>query len=242
MVINDEAHHTHEEDNEWNKSILKLNKLKPLTAQLDFSATPRYSAGNIFAWTIFDYPLKQAIIDGIVKNPIKGITHLQESKSSDTIIKYQAYLTAAIERWREYKKQLAIHKKNPVLFIMMSNTDEADEVAHWMQKKYTEEFGGDKTLIIHTDKKGEITKADLEKAREAARNIDVNNSPINAIVSVTMLKEGWDVQNVTVVLGLRPYTAKANILPEQTIGRGLRLMFREFPRYFQRESRYNRNK
>jgi type III restriction enzyme len=40
-----------------------------------------------------------------------------------------------------------------------------------------------------------------------------------------MLREGWDVQNVTVIVGLRPYTAKANILPEQTIGRGLRRMF-----------------
>src|SRR5260370_24035463 len=40
---------------------------------------------------------------------------------------------------------------------------------------------------------------------------------------------GWDVQNVTVGVGLRPYTAKANILPEQTIGRGLRLMFRDLP-------------
>jgi type III restriction enzyme len=49
---------------------------------------------------------------------------------------------------------------------------------------------------------------------------------VNAIISVLMLREGWDVQNVTVVVGLRPYTAKANILPEQTIGRGLRLMFR----------------
>ena len=44
-----------------------------------------------------------------------------------------------------------------------------------------------------------------------------------------MLREGWDVQNVTVVVGLRPYKAKANILPEQTIGRGLRLMFRDVP-------------
>jgi type III restriction enzyme len=43
---------------------------------------------------------------------------------------------------------------------------------------------------------------------------------------VLMLREGWDVQNVTVVVGLRPYTAAANILPEQAIGRGLRLMFR----------------
>src|ERR1700730_16000172 len=42
-----------------------------------------------------------------------------------------------------------------------------------------------------------------------------------------MLRDGWDVQAVTVIVGLRPYTAKANILPEQTVGRGLRLMFRD---------------
>jgi type III restriction enzyme len=56
--------------------------------------------------------------------------------------------------------------------------------------------------------------------------VDLDTSPVNAIVSVLMLREGWDVQNVTVIVGLRPYAAKANILPEQTLGRGLRLMFR----------------
>ena len=79
-------------------------------------------------------------------------------------------------------------------------------------------------LVIHTDSEGEITKADLEKAREAARDIDKPDNTIKAIVSVMMLREGWDVKNVTVVLGLRPFTAKAEILPEQVIGRGLRLM------------------
>jgi type III restriction enzyme len=44
------------------------------------------------------------------------------------------------------------------------------------------------------------------------------------IVSVLMLREGWDVRNVTVVLGLRPFTSSARILPEQGVGRGLRLM------------------
>ena len=50
-------------------------------------------------------------------------------------------------------------------------------------------------------------------------------SPYKAIVSVLMLKEGWDVKNVTTIVGLRAYSAKANILPEQTLGRGLRLMY-----------------
>jgi type III restriction enzyme len=66
--------------------------------------------------------------------------------------------------------------------------------------------------------------SDLEKARMAARDIDQPENKIKAIVSVMMLREGWDVKNVTVVLGLRPFTAKAEILPEQVIGRGLRLM------------------
>src|SRR5207244_4907838 len=44
------------------------------------------------------------------------------------------------------------------------------------------------------------------------------------IVSVLMLREGWDVRNVTTIVPLRPYSSKANILPEQTLGRGLRRM------------------
>src|SRR5207247_9885939 len=84
-------------------------------------------------------------------------------------------------------------------------------------------------LVIHTDEKGEITKKDLEKAREVARDIDKAESKIKAIVSVMMLREGWDVRNVAVVLGLRPSAGKAEILPEQVIGRGLRLMTQVSP-------------
>ena len=229
LVINDEAHHTHEEDNEWNKVIRKLHEKTPLTAQLDFSATPRFQKGAIFPWTISDYPLKQAIVEGIVKRPLKGIAKVTEAKSDHASVRYKAYLAAGVERWREYAEQLKPLKKKPVLFVMMNDTDDADDVADWLRTKYPEEFGGDKTQVIHTDKTGEVSKRDLDKAREAVRKVDEPISPINAIVSVLMLREGWDVQNVTVVVGLRPYTAKANILPEQTIGRGLRLMFRELP-------------
>jgi len=76
MVVNDEAHHTHDEESEWNRGIRRLNdelqRRRPaggLAAQLDFTATPRYSKGALFTWTVYDYPLKQAIIDGIVKRP-----------------------------------------------------------------------------------------------------------------------------------------------------------------------------
>ncbi|MBU1063435.1 DEAD/DEAH box helicase family protein, partial [bacterium] len=61
VVLNDEAHHTHDEKNEWNKVIRRIHEQRPIVAQLDYSATPRYSKGALFAWTVFDYPLKQAI-------------------------------------------------------------------------------------------------------------------------------------------------------------------------------------
>ncbi|HHN47607.1 MAG TPA: hypothetical protein ENN08_01495, partial [Bacteroidales bacterium] len=226
MVMNDEGHHTHDEENEWNKFIRKLHTQRPLAAQLDFSATPRYSKGSLFAWTVFDYPLKQAIIDKIVKRPLKGISKIEEAKSDIATTRYRGFLTAGVERWKEYSEQLSPLSKKPILFIMMNNTNEADDVGDWLRVKYPSEFGGDKTLIIHTDRSGEVSKKDLDAARKLARDVDQEKNPVNAIVSVLMLREGWDVQNVTVVVGLRPYTAKANILPEQTIGRGLRLMFR----------------
>ncbi|MGO9641151.1 MAG: DEAD/DEAH box helicase family protein [Candidatus Acidiferrales bacterium] len=229
LVINDEAHHTHEEDNEWNKVVRGLHEKTPLAAQLDFSATPRFQKGAIFPWTISDYPLKQAIIDGIVKRPMKGVAKITEAKSDVASVRYKAYLAAGVERWREYRDQLKPLKRKPVLFIMMNSTDDAEDVADWLRTKYPEEFGSERTQVIHTDKSGEISKNDLDIARKAVREVDDENSPINSIVSVLMLREGWDVQNVTVVVGLRPYTAKANILPEQTIGRGLRLMFRDLP-------------
>lgn len=229
MVLNDEAHHTHDEDSEWNKTIRALHAgvSHGLAAQLDFTATPRHTKGQLFSWTVYDYPLKQAIIDNMVKRPLKGIaTGITEQPSKIASTRYQAYLTAGVERWKEYREQLKTYGKKPVLFVMMNDTADADDVADWLQKKYPSEFGGDKLVTIHTKKSGEVSESDLDTARKLSRDVDDEKSPVNCIVSVLMLREGWDVQGVTVIVGLRPYTAKANILPEQTVGRGLRLMFR----------------
>ncbi|MCL4508640.1 MAG: DEAD/DEAH box helicase family protein [Chloroflexi bacterium] len=233
LVINDEGHHVHDEESEWNRIIQRIHSdsADGLLGQLDFSATPRYQKGGLFTWTVYDYPLKQAIIDNVVKRPMKGITAgLDEARSDVASVKYQGYITAGVERWREYREQLKPLAKKPVLFIMLNSTAEADDVGDYLRVKYPAEFGatdnGDaQLLVIHTDRSGDVSKKDLDAARNVARRVDEGDSPVNAIVSVLMLREGWDVQNVTVIVGLRPYTAKANILPEQTIGRGLRLMF-----------------
>lgn len=232
FVVNDEAHHTHDEESEWNKSIRRLHenlqaRQQPGLVQLDMSATPRHASGALFTWTVFDYPLKQAIIDNVVKRPLKGVARgMTETPSNIASVRYQTYLAAGIHRWREYRDKLAPLGKKPVLFVMLNSTKEADDIADYLRVKYPDDFAGDKLHVIHTNTKGDIAARDEEDAREIAKDIDQPGNPVNCIVSVLMLREGWDVQSVTVVVGLRPYSSKANILPEQTIGRGLRLMFR----------------
>src|SRR5262249_29944411 len=138
--------------------------------------------------------------------------------------KYDFWLKAAVQRWKAHDKTYKQLGTKPVLFIMAEKNAYADTLGEYLWK--TKEFGfkESEVLVIHTDEVGEITKKDLEKARQVARDIDQPDNKIKAIVSVMMLREGWDVRDVSVVLGLRPFTAKAEILPEQVIGRGLRLM------------------
>lgn len=233
VVLNDEAHHVHDEDLAWSQSLLAIHRTLPrgLALWLDFSATPKDQNGMYFPWTVCDYPLAQAVEDRIVKAPIivtKEDDPKQPKKDPEGITKdnisdkYGYWLRAAVQRWKDH---WSVYKKlntKPVLFIMTEKNVYADALGEYLYK--TKEFGlkESEVLVIHTDAAGEITKKDLNVAREAARDIDTNK--IRAIVSVMMLREGWDVRNVTVVLGLRPFTAKAEILPEQVIGRGLRLM------------------
>src|SRR6266702_3908139 len=167
LILNDEAHHTHDEDNEWNAVIHRLHTSLPLAAQLDFSATPRFTRGALFPWVISDYPIKQAIMDNVVKRPVKGVADFEEARSDVASVRYRVYLTAGVERWREYREQLAKMEKKPVLFIMLNTTEEAEDVGDWLRKTYPSEFGGkDRALVIHTDKTGQISKKDLDAARK----------------------------------------------------------------------------
>lgn len=235
VVMNDEAHHVHDEDLKWSQLLLTLHAALPkgLALWLDFSATPKDQNGMYYPWTVVDYPLAQGVEDRIMKAPLivtkeddpKHPGNDPDNVTKDNVTdKYGFWIKAAVQRWKEHYKTYSPLGTKPVLFVMAEKNAFADVIGEYLWK--TKEFGlkASEVLVIHTDAEGEITKGDLEKAREAARDIDKPNSKTKAIVSVMMLREGWDVRNVSVVLGLRPFTAKAEILPEQVIGRGLRLM------------------
>jgi len=238
-VFNDEAHHIHDPNMAWFKSIQDihrrmLQKDGRLALQVDVTATPRHNNGAIFVQTVADYPLVEAIYQNVVKHPIlpdaPSCARLQEHTSAIFTERYADYLQLGIEEWRKsYAEHKALGKK-AVLFVMVDDTRNCGEVGAWLQKSCPELQ--DAVLVIHTKNNGEISEAasgknkeELDRLRNQARTIDSWDSPFKAIVSVMMLKEGWDVRNVTAIVGLRAYSAPANILPEQTLGRGLRRMY-----------------
>ena len=238
-VINDEAHHIHDRSLAWFKSIEDIhNRLKHkdkfLSLQVDVTATPKHNNGSIFVQTISDYPLVEAISQNVVKHPVlpdsASRAKLSERQSSKYTEKYADYLNLGVEEWRKtYAEHEKLNKK-AILFVMTDDTQNCDDVAEYLEATYPELKKA--VLVIHTKNNGEISEAstgknkdELELLRKQSNQIDSWESPYKAIVSVLMLKEGWDVKNVTTIVGLRAYSAKSNILPEQTLGRGLRKMY-----------------
>ena len=238
-VFNDEAHHIHNPKMAWFKSIQDihhrmLQKDRRLALQVDVTATPRHDNGAIFVQTVSDYPLVEAIHQNVVKHPVlpdaASRAKLHEHNSAIFTEKYTDYLALGIEEWRKsYAEHQPLGKK-AVLFVMVDDTRNCDEVGAYLEKICPELQGA--VLVIHTKNNGEISEAasgkskeELEILRKQSNEIDSWKSPYKAIVSVLMLKEGWDVRNVTTIVGLRAYVAKSNILPEQTLGRGLRRMY-----------------
>lgn len=239
MILNDEAHHIHDSKMAWFKSIEDIhNRLKQkgasLSLQLDVTATPKHTDGAIFVQTVVDYPLVEAISQNVVKHPVlpdgPSRAKLAERPSSKYTEKYADYLELGVIEWRKaYAENEKLGKKS-ILFVMTDDPRNCDDVQAYLESHYPDLK--DAVLVIHTKRNGEISEAttgknkeELEKLRKQANEIDGGDSPYKAIVSVMMLKEGWDVKNVTTIVGLRAYSAKSNILPEQTLGRGLRKMY-----------------
>ncbi len=241
VVLNDEAHHIHDSRLAWFKVIEDIHnqlvmKGGRLSLQVDVTATPKHNNGSIFVQTVSDYPLVEAIHQNVVKHPVlpdsASRAKLQEHQTSKYSEKYKDYLHLGYLEWKKvYEEHIKLGKK-AVLFIMTDDTKNCDEVAKYLEGTYPELK--DAVLVIHTKDNGEISESvsgkkeeELKVLRNAANSIDRLDSPHKVIVSVLMLKEGWDVRNVTTIVGLRAYVAQSNILPEQTLGRGLRRMYRD---------------
>lgn len=252
MILNDEAHHVWDAGSAWNEAISTLHETIlaksgcKLVAQLDFSATPKDNKGLLFKHIVCDTPLGEAVDAGIVKTPLIGQASrkLVEQADDNAAYRWEQHLLLGYERWKASKTEWEASGKKPLLFIMCDDTDAADQITQRFNTDPLFEQLNGKTINLHTNLKGKLKKVgkgnnaryefvedekaisddDLKALRKLSRELDSNASPYFCIVSVLMLREGWDVRNVTTIVPLRAYSSKANILPEQTLGRGLRRM------------------
>ena len=252
MILNDEAHHLHDPKLAWNRAIKALHEQSwkggkhGVCLQLDFTATPKHNDGRLFEHIICDFPLSEAVDAGIVKVPVLGESEeltVQGDAKTPAYIRYANHLRIGYKRYRISYRELEKTRK-PILFVMTEDTRSADEIAKYLDSNKFPLLKG-RVLNIHTRLQGkiktverggrkvrefiesetEMSPEDLRLLREMARDLDKPDSPYRCVVSVMMLREGWDVRNVTVIVPLRRYSAKSGILPEQTLGRGLRRMF-----------------
>lgn len=203
------------------------------------------NAGRVFKHVICDTPLGEAVDAGIVKTPVLGKgKRWADRPSQDASERYQEQLMVGYERWKKSHEEWAPSGKKPLLFVMTEDTEAANQIAQRLNSDPLFERLNGCTINLHTRLKGkvkwiggrqhghpefvenesEISDEDLSALRQLSRDIDSDANPYRCIVSVLMLREGWDVRNVTTIVPLRPYNAPANILPEQTLGRGLRRM------------------
>lgn len=251
MVLNDEAHHVWDPGSAWNASIRYLHDVirekggSGIVGQLDLSATPKNDKGIVFPHVVCDTPLGEAVDAGIVKTPILGRSDgLVEQTHTDASYQWESHLRLGYERWKASRVEWEKSGKKPLLFVMCESTEAADQISRRLNADPVFKDLNNKTINLHTNLKGkvkrinqggrkvdvfvedekEISDDDLRAIRRISRELDSPATPYSCIVSVLMLREGWDVRNVTTIVPLRPFTAAANILPEQTLGRGLRRM------------------
>lgn len=252
LVLNDEAHHVWDPENAWNEALHALhNGCKArggagIVNQLDFSATPKDNTARLFRHVVCDTPLGEAVDGGIVKFPIIGkASNLAAGPSQNAGYKYGTHLKLGYERWKVKHEEWKKAGKKALLFVMCESTQAADEITGRLNDdKENFPLLKGRTINLHTNLKGrvvlrgqgddrvpvfeekesEISDEDLKALRKLSRELDNGESPYLCIVSVLMLREGWDVKNVTTIVPLRQYSADSGILAEQTLGRGLRRM------------------
>ncbi|SHE34562.1 type III restriction enzyme [Marinitoga hydrogenitolerans DSM 16785] len=250
IIMNDEAHHIHENKSagevkevEWQKSLNYISKNKKFFSQIDFSATPYDVTGSgqkrtkhYFPHIVVDFDLHSAIRDGLVKMitidkrkeiaslplDFKAIRDEKNNKPIALSDGQKIMIQAGIKKLEILEKDFSklATPKYPKMLIMCEDTEVVSLVEDFLL-----EIGinADDFVSIHSNKKGEVKKEEWESIKQRLFNVDKYDKP-KIIISVLMLKEGFDVNNVCVIVPLR--STASSILLEQTIGRGLRLMFR----------------
>ena len=250
MVINDEAHHIHEikrngetEEVEWQRGLNAISATKGTRFfQVDFSATPFDTKGTgdnqvklYFPHIIVDFDLTMAMKQGLVKlllldrrqelTELENLDYNAERDEQGKVVglsegqrmMLRAGLTKLSRLEEEFLK--VDPSKNPKMLIVCQDTTVSPFVEAFLKSEGLED---EDIVTIDSNKQGEVKDEEWQEIKKKLFDIDRYKSP-KVVVSVLMLREGFDVNNICVLVPLR--SSQAPILLEQLVGRGLRLMW-----------------
>jgi type III restriction enzyme len=250
LVFNDEAHHIHEikrdgeiTEVEWQRSLTEIAATKgDRFVQIDFSATPfneissgRTRSRRYFPHIVINFDLTEAMKAGLVKalalDKRKEIASLpldfraerdERGRVTGLSSGQRVMLAAGLKKLSMLEDSFEVidATKHPKLLVVCEDTSVTKHVEDYLKSTG---LGEDEILSVDSNRKGEMTKREWEVIRERLFDVDRHKQP-KVIVSVLMLREGFDVNNICVIVPLR--SSAAQILLEQTVGRGLRLMWR----------------
>ena len=226
VLIMDESHHYRAE-----KGAQALNELNPLLG-LELTATPLVVKGTRqvpFKNVVYEYPLSRAIEDGYTRTPY-AVTRSDidfynfGDEQLDKMMRLDG-ITCHESTRRKLKVYAANHGKpvvKPFMLIVCKDTDHAAWVEAFVKSdEFCDGAYRNKTIIVHSKQKGSETEANTR----LLLNVENPENPVEIVIHVNMLKEGWDVNNLYTIVPLR--TAASKILREQMVGRGLRLPYGE---------------
>ena len=228
VMIMDESHHYHGEKGEQ-----ALNELHPLLG-LELTATPlmaKKSKGKQipFKNVVYEYPLSKAIADGYTRTPFAvtrsdvdfynfGDEQIDKLMLQDGIICH--------ERIRQKLQVYAANNGKPVVkpfvLVVCKDTDHAKWVEEYIKSDaFCNGVYKSKVVVVHSKQGAAESEANTKMLHE----VEKADNPVEIVIHVDKLKEGWDVNNLYTIVPLR--TAASKILREQMVGRGLRLPYGE---------------
>ena len=208
VVIADEHHVYNPHAKAFSSAVRELSPV----ALIGLTATPHEKTPD--ESIIFHYTLAEAIADGFVKIPVL-VGRSDGHKDARTQLADGCQLLRAKAKAVEaYAEQVGAQPVNPVMLVVCADIAEADQMAELLA---SDDMIGTPSGVLT------ITSQSSDEALELLEQVEHPDSPVKAIVSVQMLKEGWDVKNIYVICALRALESEA--LTEQILGRGLRLPF-----------------
>jgi type III restriction enzyme len=226
VLIMDESHHYRAE-----RGAAALNELHPLLG-LELTATPLVTKGSKqipFKNVVYEYPLSKAIEDGYTRTPFAVTRSDIDFYNFGDEQLDKLMLLDGITCHENTKRKLAVYAANhgkpivkPFMLVVCKDTDHAAWVERYIKSdEFREGAYRNKTIIVHSKQKGSETEANTKLLLE----VESPDNPVEIVIHVNMLKEGWDVNNLYTIVPLR--TAASKILREQMVGRGLRLPYGE---------------